>query len=1146
MKRLFLMVFYCQLGLGQAVYSGPASDSGAAIYGVWGSCAAPNFCAYAGVDVIPWGTVPNLGGLTNNNATVYDTSYLGHTNRDGTLFNNSSLLSPVYRTTDINSGAGVTQFYTSGLGGAGSSPGLTNSDTTLVIVSGGSARYVARFNPTGANKGLPCSSLHTLPALCTTWFSNTGTAYPPDNSPIIFLTAAQDANGSCSSNCALTGFGSPQFDRNNRNLGYSFGMTSLLTGFTPFYIAQDTGKYWFGTPVVDFKYGMPTYQASNWQTSTNYYYGQYVIHPLNRATEMATGGYWCSSTTTPSCSGGHIYALGDVVTDPTGTCMYKVTVASGTSTGSGVAPAFKTSNCTADVKTDGAGNTWQDTFSTAQFLYQETNPNCTVGSPCTSAVSAFQWLATPNPSLCTTGAMTAGAFTLSCGTSVFTASMVGQTISVAGAWNSGTTLYTTIKAYTSGTSVTLATAAATTVSAAAVGLTGHPDMLSQSAGDANGLVWTNIEPAFVPSNASSWSEKGDVSIDALGSVTITGAPGGPTFPAASKFGSAFSMQTYGLQPVGGISFANWNGSQNSGTDLFVYDSVINAYHHVNTVTGTWEKYTCNGGTGYACTGSGSTWDFSVVGTFKIITDPLGTGQPCPLSTHGLNLSKNGHYATIGDGGYMYQGPCNDPVSGMTNSRMWNIAAAFNEYASMQTPSHGLNHATIGAENLYAWSASGYSSTAGVFMGVYPNSNVSGTNGNPVVSSVTPPFSVYLPAFPDHTYTQTSPPGCYVTDSSGIKSPDCNLSEWADSHVSRASDPGTDTWPVCGTTYNYATLNPYPFNTWQGMETCYQGYPTYSSLPSCTLGVNCQNYGLTWQFTHSFATGTNSNFATQFQISQLSQDGNWMFWGSEWGCAVGSNLASNAAPAVWTSGTYYQQLLQTATSSTAAPVYLPITSVCGVPWLPSSSYTAGNLINPIEGTTGGGSIDDVFQAQNSGTSGCAPNSGRTGCGTGGKQPTCKNYANAAVSCFAITNPPTITPVTPSGVTEVGTTSTYTFAGASLTLNVGGKVTLAGWTPSGYNGTWAVTGTVGVNCPGSTCGSLSTWQLTGLAASLGTPSAFGTATAQGDQVCDSPSDTGIGNANGINACQGSYTGIFWADLGPQDQRGDVFAVNLGNQR
>src|SRR5271169_2389959 len=82
MKRFLAVVFVCLPAFGQATYSGMAVRSGSAAYvaSSSGTCAAPNFCAYTGADIIPWGTVPDFGGITNNNATAYDTSYLGHTN----------------------------------------------------------------------------------------------------------------------------------------------------------------------------------------------------------------------------------------------------------------------------------------------------------------------------------------------------------------------------------------------------------------------------------------------------------------------------------------------------------------------------------------------------------------------------------------------------------------------------------------------------------------------------------------------------------------------------------------------------------------------------------------------------------------------------------------------------------------------------------------------------------------------------------------------------------------------------------------------------------------------------------------------------------------------------------------------------------
>lgn len=73
------------------------------------------------------------------------------------------------------------------------------------------------------------------------------------------------------------------------------------------------------------------------------------------------------------------------------------------------------------------------------------------------------------------GAMTATSTTLTTTASVFAAIDVGKTIAVLGAGAAGATLTTTINAYTSGTQVTLAVAASTTVSNASVSFGGRFD-----------------------------------------------------------------------------------------------------------------------------------------------------------------------------------------------------------------------------------------------------------------------------------------------------------------------------------------------------------------------------------------------------------------------------------------------------------------------------------------------------------------------------------------------------------------------------------------------------------------------------------------------------------------------------------------------
>lgn len=731
----------------------------------------------------------------------------------------------------------------------------------------------------------------------------------------------------------------------------------------------------------------------------------------------------------------------------------------------------------------------------------------------TSKGTAFQWIATPS-TLGSDGAMskTTNPQQLTMSTShPFTPAMVGQTISVSGADLSGATLYTTISSYTSSSVVTLAIPALTTVSGATVALTGHPDFFSSTVGDSNGIVWTNLGPAYIPtSGAQLWRALGGVSRDNL----YNGNP--------SKYGVAVSTNTYGVSPK--YSYA---GGQGTGIWALEYDSITNVYHLLNTATGIWTDYACGSGNGFTCSGITST----VVGALTAITDPPAIGQACPSFLHNEKISSNGLFAELVFDPELYSA-CNS----LQNFLVWTTTPSlFDTNNSLQYAHDGMTHWAIGANKVAAFHGSsfgGYSS--GVFISIYDAASV-GTA--PVFSSWLKPLGNACANPPSGSgcipqNTPPTPPGCYVTVGSTIQNPDCSISDGFDSHMSWVGDPGTDTYPICGTTYNAATLGP-AWNAWQNMETCYPTTPT-----GCDPAVNAgcaawppNSIGPVWQFTHTFATGTSDSFSTQFQISQYSQDANWLFWSTDDDCQLGSQTGS--APAVYSgSGSYSQTLAVTAVPANPS-------SLCGLPWAASTAYVAGNMINPIEGTGGSSAVDDVFQALTSGTTG--PQSSLNS-----NQPSCLVYVGGTLkqgSCFANTNPPTVTPLTITGVSEAGTTGTITVSNPGLTLNIGVLVTVAGFTGSytGWNGTFAVTGTVGANCPGSACGSVTTFQLSGMPSGLSTPSSYSgtTATAQGDTVCDLTSP----GQDSINAS--SCAGVTWQDLGMQTQRGDVFAVNLGNQ-
>src|SRR5260370_2930185 len=173
----------------------------------------------------------------------------------------------------------------------------------------------------------------------------------------------------------------------------------------------------------------------------------------------------------------------------------------GGSTNAALATSFNsTATCKNDVVTEASPSTlqWRGTNSGPQFIYQNTGPGGT------SASSAFQWVTTPS-TIATDGSITSGAAVLTSSSSPFSASQVGQPISVSGAGNSaGTTpLYTTILSYQNAGQVTLGTNALHTVTtSAAVSLTGHPNTLTSTNADSGGIVWTNVGPRYPIANGN--------------------------------------------------------------------------------------------------------------------------------------------------------------------------------------------------------------------------------------------------------------------------------------------------------------------------------------------------------------------------------------------------------------------------------------------------------------------------------------------------------------------------------------------------------------------------------------------------------------------------------------------------------------------
>ena len=1016
MNKLLAVLVLCLPVFGQAKYSGSDLRSGAGIFfGSGSACAAPNFCAYTGVDVIPWGTVPNLSATNGvqNNATVYDTSFLGHLNIDGiTTFSNSAYLSPVTRVTDAVSAAGSTRpNFTAGIGGSAAFvlTGLSLTGGGWIRIDKTGAGMVCLFN-TAAYPG------HCQPASA---YANSGSQNPA--SGLFITTNMCNAASGCHSGSSgqAQDFGQLSFSLTDTNTVYTFGgntyditgTTIAATGVTPYTLssaAGSVGVYTMGPTIADFEYGIPAgNNAPAWQTSTSYSYGAYVSHALTSA-EMLNGGSWAATLPVTA---------GDII--QSGSCMYRAVM--GGVTGSSL-PSFLTSNCKTDYipspSTLEGTVRWRGTNSASQFIYQNVAPGTH-----TSKGSTFQWIATP-ATLTAIGSIASGSATLTTASGTpFSATQVGQAVSVSGAGSSGGTLYATILTFNSATSVTLSFTASTTVTASAtVALTGHPDFLSSTVGDSNGLVWVNVGPNYVPQSGNQiWSAVGGTSRDS-------------SYPGASwarYYSVGASTNTYGTAVANG-GYNKYNNDQGSGAWVIQYDAVTNVYHLLNTATGIWTDFSCGGGgTGYNCSGGSNSplWTPTTIGSLAAITNPLGTGQACPYYIHNAKMSKNGQ-AILVTMQAQYYSVCNS----LNNFYLWKTSGYSSSATtgSLQVTYAGMNHWDIGTNKLVAFNGSGFALgscaplcyTAGVFTSVYDlTGNVSASTDLTFGMSLNSYFSG-SPRLANTGTPQSNPQGCYVTSGSVQQSPDCNLSEVLDSHLSLAGDPGADTYPACGTSYNYATLGP-ATNAFQNMETCYSIYPAdpASSLP--------ETKGHAWQFTHTFATGTSATFSTQFQISEYSQDANWLFWSSDWNCQNGSS--TGIAPAVWTSGTYVGMLAVTAVPADAS-------SICGLPWAANTTYVVGNMIDPIEGTGGSGAVDDVFQAI---------------------------YVGG-----------------PTGATQPGPA-----------------------TPNSYFST----------------------------------SAGPTTTAPGNTICDSASGASMNPAPPYSTS--CTAGTVWQDIGPQNQRGDVFAVKLG---
>ncbi|HVN19985.1 MAG TPA: polysaccharide deacetylase family protein [Dongiaceae bacterium] len=405
---------------------------------------------------------------------------------------------------------------------------------------------------------------------------------------------------------------------------------------------------------------------------------------------------------------------------------------------------------------------------------------------------------------------------------------------------------------------------------------GHPDQFSTVSD--NGLTWTTLTPNM--QTDPNWNTGRNVD------------------RTATKFLMVSSTTTYGYPGM----YVNDNGSQNTGIWAMEYEAGRNRYHLFNTATGIMSDDVCIGGSNYNC--AGGTWQWQTLGH----ADAMNNG--CSFGLHATISTLDGDYVNLG-GNNQQLGGCTGYGFG---SIVWRPnQTPFDPTTQALWTLQGFNHIAAMDHGFVDLSSSVYGDSTGAWNVYYPGATV---NQAPLITWQIAPCSSGKQA--DGTF----------------QPPACSHGQVVDNHISGAYNPnGSDTFPVCGSIYNYATLSPIEFDAYQGEVMCQTTYPAWSDPDSPDARQK------QWRFTHTFGTGSSGTFDVQFQISETSQDGRFVAWSSDWNSQLGST--SGAAPS-----------LPVANAN--------VTCKGGYPWLANHSYAYGELIHPLQGTGGAGTVFDVYQ------------------------------------------------------------------------------------------------------------------------------------------------------------------------------------------
>jgi hypothetical protein len=463
-----------------------------------------------------------------------------------------------------------------------------------------------------------------------------------------------------------------------------------------------------------------------------------------------------------------------------------------------------------------------------------------------------------------------------------------------------------------------------------------PNMFSAAA-DANGVNWENTGVTTSPA----WSNPSGVSAD------------------STRFAFGFSTNEYGTTG----SYTSYNGDQGTGVYAVAYSTTLNQFFLLNTATGWVSSTTCTGGSGYNCAG-GTLSKLTGQGTVTAITS-----GPCGYFLHNVKGSSHLDYVTAAQNGLIpgSSGSC------LGTGAIWQPFTTFNSTTTLQSLPYGLNHwammdHTVFALTQHAGVLGGFS--GGAYSDLLPLANPNGTavtswqmgyaGGSWVGTPLTLNCDINGTWFPGDT------------------NPTCSYGNAYDAHPgAQVTYDATysDITPVCGTIYNVATLAPPPVAAYQGEEVC------ISSTPTWLFGAPIPAWR-TWRFTHNFNTGGSSDFDVQFDISQLSGDGKYLAFTSDWMCTLGNTNGT-------TTGT-----------------------LCAAPFVSGTVYALGQSVNPFSSTGGSGTNYNVWSVTSCGT-GCIAatgtawvvcNSGNVGTnltdGNGQTVWTCQGVSNGKGDVFIV--------------------------------------------------------------------------------------------------------------------------------------------------